>query len=40
VTEIQLTLLAAVHEHPLPAVTLAVPVPLAFENDCVVGEIE
>ncbi len=35
---IQLALLAAVHVHPLPAVTLALAVPPPAGSDCVVGD--
>ena len=36
---IQAALLAAVHAHPVAAVTVLLPVPPAAVNDCVVGEI-
>jgi hypothetical protein len=39
VNVIQAALLAAVHAHPVAAVTLLLPVPAAAVKDCVVGEI-
>ena len=40
VTEIHAALLAAVHAHPAPAVTVLPPVPAAAVNAWLVGEIE